>query len=52
MTWDYDHHCSVLALGKNAWIDVNSPRFFLFLSILYIVVMESGTKPVIPPTRV
>ena len=37
-------------LGEKREIDINSPRFFHFLSIPYIGVMDFIAKPAIAPT--
>jgi hypothetical protein len=37
-------------MEQKAWIDVKSPRFFIWKAIQYIGVFVSGVKPLIPPT--
>jgi hypothetical protein len=34
-----------------AWIDVKSPRFFIWKAIQYTLLIVSGVKPVIPNKR-
>jgi len=34
-------------MEQKVWIDVKSPRFFIWKAIQYIGVMVSGVKPVI-----
>jgi hypothetical protein len=38
-------------MEKKAWIDVKSPRFFIWKAIQYIGVLVSGVKHLIPPTK-
>jgi hypothetical protein len=35
-------------MEKKAWIDVKSPRFFIWKAIQYTLLIVSGVKPVIP----
>jgi uncharacterized protein YraI len=37
-------------MEQKAWIDVKSPRFFIWKAIQYVGVMVSGVKTLIPPT--
>jgi hypothetical protein len=37
-------------MEQKAWIDVKSPRFFIWKAIQYIGVIGSGVKTLIPPT--
>jgi len=36
-------------MEHKAWIDVKSPRFFIWKAIQYIVVIVSRVKPLIDP---
>ena len=47
----YGYHCSIRSRNFKAWTDVNSPHFSYWRSTQHIGVMESGTKPVITPTK-
>jgi hypothetical protein len=38
-------------MEQKAWIDVKSPRFFIWKAIQYVGVMVSGVKTLIPPTN-
>ncbi len=37
-------------MEHKAWIDVKSPRFFIWKAIQYIGLIGSGVKTLIPPT--
>jgi hypothetical protein len=45
------YHCSARFLEEKRGFTLNSPRFFHFQFIPYIVVMAFGAKPVISPTN-
>jgi len=37
-------------MEQKAWIDVKSPRFYIWKAIQYVGVMVSGVKTLISPT--